>query len=245
MSLFLAVSLNGSSVPLLKRELAPTPVDKLKSSAWKSPGETPNCLPTLPFLLRLLLLSAWVGTFSLSQEKKKQRKCAMNYPPPTDMNVVQRLVTVYWGALIKIRDKSLGGGQPSNQDVWLASWMTLKRVGPCVTCVRRPMCFMSDVSHHHTLLLFRPAADICCSLAAGASLKNYVCLYWRQLRTEVWLHQHLRFLCFLFFFVIFWWWLSVMSHFALPKLTHLIIHHQYDTPARQSIENYTLHITSP
>lgn len=169
----------------------------------------------------------------------------MNYPPPTDMNVVQRLVTVYWGALIKIRDKSLGGGQPSNQDVWLASWMTLKRVGPCVTCVRRPMCFMSDVSHHHTLLLFRPAADICCSLAAGASLKNCVCLYWRRFRTEVWLHQHLRFLCFLFFFVIFWWWPSVMSHFVLPKLTHLIIHHQYDTPARQSIENYTLHITSP
>lgn len=169
----------------------------------------------------------------------------MNYPPPTDMNVVQRLVTVYWGALIKIRDKSLGGGQPSNQDVWLASWMTLKRVGPCVTCVRRPMCFMSDVSHHHTLLLFRPAADICCSLAAGASLENCVCLYWRRLRTEVWLHQHLRFLCFLFFFVIFWWWPSVMSHFVLPKLTHLIIHHQYDTPARQSIENYTLHITSP
>lgn len=41
------------------------------------------------------------------------------------MNVVQRLVTVYWGALIKIRDKSLGGGQSSNQNVWLPSWMTL------------------------------------------------------------------------------------------------------------------------
>lgn len=57
--------------------------------------------------------------------KKKERKCAMNYPPPSDMNVVQQLVTVYWGAFIKIRDKSLGGGQSSNQDVWLTSWMTL------------------------------------------------------------------------------------------------------------------------
>lgn len=159
----------------------------------------------------------------------------MNYPLPTDMNVVQWLVVVYWGAIIKIKDKSLGGGRPSIQDVWFASWMTLiptrSLVNASILLLNIEACwFVRDV-RQRALVLQMPHIIIhcCCSVESliydAAPLqahlsKNYVCLYWRRLRTEVWLHKHLRFWCFLFFFVIFWWWLSGTSHFGLPKLIH-------------------------